>query len=92
MPQFRHTITGGVQYANEGSSIYKRFTTSDNWEMIDDRPAPQPAPAKSEPTRTPASEPEPTYPRHVGGGYYELPNGERYRGKSAAIDAMIDQG
>jgi len=27
-------------------------------------------------------------PKHVGGGWYELPNGERVRGKQAALDAM----
>ena len=28
-----------------------------------------------------------TYPKHVGGGYYELSNGEKIKGKDAAIEA-----
>jgi len=28
------------------------------------------------------------FPKHVGGGYYELPNGERIKGKDAALEAM----
>lgn len=28
------------------------------------------------------------YPRHVGGGTYELPNGKRVKGKKAAVAAM----
>lgn len=28
------------------------------------------------------------YPKHLGGGYYELPNGKRVRGKEKAIKAM----
>lgn len=27
-------------------------------------------------------------PKHVGGGYYELPDGTRIKGKQAAIEAM----
>ncbi len=27
-------------------------------------------------------------PRHVGGGYYELPDGKRVRGKKAAEEAL----
>ncbi len=27
-------------------------------------------------------------PKHLGGGYYELPNGEKVRGKKAAEEAM----
>lgn len=27
-------------------------------------------------------------PKHVGGGWYELPNGERVQGKAAAQEAM----
>ena len=27
-------------------------------------------------------------PKHVGGGWYELPNGERVQGKEEAINAM----
>ena len=27
-------------------------------------------------------------PKHVGGGYYELPNGERVKGKEAADEAL----
>lgn len=29
-----------------------------------------------------------SYPKHVGGGWYELPNGERVKGKDEAIAAM----
>jgi hypothetical protein len=31
--------------------------------------------------------------KHVGGGYYELPNGEKVRGKEAALEALnaLDQ-
>lgn len=29
-----------------------------------------------------------TDPKHVGGGWYELPNGERVKGKDEAIAAM----
>lgn len=33
--------------------------------------------------------PEPTQePKHIGGGMYELPTGERVKGKQAALDAM----
>lgn len=32
--------------------------------------------------------PEPDFPNHVGGGYYELPNGDRVQGKKAALEAM----
>ncbi|KSU89816.1 hypothetical protein AS180_00150 [Priestia veravalensis] len=28
------------------------------------------------------------FPRHVGGGYYELPNGEKIKGKDQAIKLM----
>ena len=28
-----------------------------------------------------------TYPKHTGGGYYELSNGEKVKGKDAAIEA-----
>lgn len=28
-----------------------------------------------------------TYPKHTGGGYYELSNGEKIKGKDAAIEA-----
>jgi hypothetical protein len=28
--------------------------------------------------------------KHVGGGYYELPNGEKVRGKEAALDTLKD--
>lgn len=31
------------------------------------------------------------YPKPVGGGWYELPDGERVRGKRAAIDAMAGE-
>ncbi|PDY18268.1 hypothetical protein COM83_25930, partial [Bacillus cereus] len=27
-------------------------------------------------------------PVHVGGGYYELPNGEKIKGKDAALEAL----
>ena len=27
-------------------------------------------------------------PKHVGGGYYELPNGEKVKGKQAAEEAL----
>lgn len=27
-------------------------------------------------------------PKHIGGGYYELPDGTRIKGKQAAIEAM----
>lgn len=30
---------------------------------------------------------EEAYPKHVGGGYYELSNGEKVKGKEAAIEA-----
>ena len=29
-----------------------------------------------------------TFPRHVGGGVYETPDGERHRGRDAAVDHM----
>lgn len=29
-----------------------------------------------------------SFPRNLGGGYYELPNGEKVRGKEAAEEAM----
>ena len=38
-----------------------------------------------EPLPEPSEEPE---LKHVGGGYYELPNGERVRGKDAALAAL----
>ena len=34
-----------------------------------------------------ATMPDPE-PKHVGGGYYELPNGERVKGKEAAEEAL----
>jgi hypothetical protein len=27
-------------------------------------------------------------PQHVGGGYYQLPNGEKIKGKEAALEAL----
>jgi hypothetical protein len=33
-------------------------------------------------------EPEVTDMVHVGGGYYELPNGEKIKGKEAALEAL----
>lgn len=47
--------------------------------MIDD-PPPVELPANQEP---PAQE-----PKHIGGGWYELPNGERVKGKDEAYTAM----
>ena len=49
--------------------------------------------APSEPTGIGMSDsesPEPDYPRHVGGGYYELSNGERVQGKAAAEEAQAE--
>jgi len=34
------------------------------------------------------SKPEDNYPAHKGGGYYELSNGEKVRGKEKAIKAQ----
>ena len=31
---------------------------------------------------------EQTEPKHVGGGYYELPDGTRVKGKQSAFEAM----
>ncbi len=28
------------------------------------------------------------YPKHIGGGWYELPNGEKVKGKDEALEAM----
>ena len=28
------------------------------------------------------------WPKHVGGGYWETPDGERYKGKETALEAM----
>jgi len=36
----------------------------------------------------PPVEPEQKEPKHVGGGWYELPSGERVKGKEEAIAAM----
>ena len=33
------------------------------------------------------AEAEPEFPKHVGGGQYELSNGEKVKGKDAAIEA-----
>lgn len=30
---------------------------------------------------------DPDFPKHTGGGYYELSNGEKIKGKDAAIEA-----
>ena len=30
----------------------------------------------------------PAEPKHVGGGIYELPNGDRIKGRQAALEAM----
>lgn len=30
--------------------------------------------------------------KHVGGGYYELPNGERVKGKDEAVKALAELG
>lgn len=32
--------------------------------------------------------PEEEWPKHIGGGSYELPNGERVKGKEAAQEAL----
>lgn len=32
--------------------------------------------------------PAEVYPKHVGGGYWETPDGERYKGKEAALEVM----
>ena len=52
--------------------------------MIDDPPPVEP------PADPPVDPPEPPAqePQHVGGGYYLLPNGEKVKGKEAAIAAM----
>ncbi|RDW17043.1 hypothetical protein CWR48_15695 [Oceanobacillus arenosus] len=34
-----------------------------------------------------SEDPEDEFPKHTGGGYYELSNGERVQGKDAAIEA-----
>ena len=39
-------------------------------------------------TVTDAEETEKVEPKHVGGGYYELPDGTKIKGKQNAIDAM----
>lgn len=35
-------------------------------------------------------EDSPDFPKHIGGGYYELSNGDKMKGKEAAIDAQAD--
>lgn len=36
---------------------------------------------------TEVNEVDPEYPKHTGGGYYELSNGEKVQGKEKAIEA-----
>lgn len=31
----------------------------------------------------------PEFPKHTGGGYYELSNGEKVKGKEAAMEAQL---
>lgn len=61
-----------------------------------------PTPIDDPPESTPGTAPPPTSPgstddpanglpeglTHMGGGYYELPNGEKVRGKEKAIEAL----
>lgn len=42
---------------------------------------------QEKPTETEKVEKTADFPKHVGGGYYELSNGEKIRGKDAAIKA-----
>ena len=50
-------------------------------------------PYRGEEKQTATKEPaETTNIKHVGGGWYELPNGERVRGKAAAEAALENMG
>lgn len=49
-------------------------------------PAPEPAP---EPVDAPAEE---EYPRDVGGGWFQLPDGRKVQGEVAAREAMTEGG
>ena len=35
-------------------------------------------------------QPEDEFPKHVGGGYYILPDGSKVHGKQAALDALAE--
>lgn len=45
----------------------------------------------TEKSKQPPKEVEEDYPKHIGGGYYELPNGDKVKGKKEAKKAMGDE-
>ncbi|GAA5417977.1 hypothetical protein Pryu01_03055 [Paraliobacillus ryukyuensis] len=45
----------------------------------------------TEKSKQPPKEDKSEYPKHVGGGYYELPNGDKVKGKKEAEKAMGDE-
>lgn len=51
------------------------------------RTKPKPGPSETKPSEPSETKPK-TELKHVGGGWYELPNGERVQGKEAAEEAL----
>lgn len=51
-------------------------------------PAQEPEPEEVEEVEAATEETPEEYPKHVGGGYWETPDGQRYKGKDAALGAM----
>lgn len=48
--------------------------------------------APGEKRHVPAPEPAGEFPRHVGAGWFVTPDGERHRGRDAAVAHMKDRG
>ena len=60
------------------------FIPKDDQPDEDAEPEPDPVPDPDD------DQPEDEFPKHVGGGYYILPDGSKIHGKQAALDALAE--
>lgn len=77
-----HKPTGNRQFAVEGSKVAERFARSKAWEP-EEKAAKKQKPASALPPPEPLKH-DPEDVINLGGGYYQLPNGAKVRGKAAA--------
>lgn len=91
--RYQDPATGSIYTLTEADAKARGYTLYEGKQEGGGASAPAPAPA-GEPAAASApveaeAESEAEYPRHVGGGMYELSSGERVRGKDEAQEAEM---